>query len=415
MMLRFFGLLLCALCFGRAALAASPALNPNEWNFVLVPSFESQAGNGNNLSPTGLNHSLRFGQLLNSLLAGKAGQVRQVYAFTYSGSPSMVPLQTIEPYALLNNFGVSSQSLSQGDASVYNSPAYFMQQLLGNQPRGTYVMAMPPEMIQAVVGSVSNDALALNGTHQYVVLSGQSLPFAVGTYSDGIADNPHFPKVALPPRAACPQQPVTIQAKAPGGWQPYTDQKVYLVRHVEAHPSGNFENGNYVCQGQWRALGANARISEIIKRKPDYVFTSNPNNIIGCNGTCSYIRPSLTVAPFAIEHNLPLTLAEFQWNDATDLAQALFNRASPYFSRAEHGATILVGWEHAHIEKAVKYLLSGMYRNPAAAAQVPAWSFEDYDTVWELSTDKQGNLNFRNTCEAIPTAALPSTCPAFFQ
>ena len=415
MMLRVLLLLLCALCLNRAALAASPALNPNDWNLVLVPGFESQAAEGNNLSPTGLNHALRFGQLLNGLLAGKAGQVRQVYAFTYAGSPSMVPLQTIEPYALLNNFGVSSQKLSQGDASVYNSPAYFVQQLLGNQPRGTYVMAMPPEMIQAMAGSVSNDALALNGTHQYVVLSGQSQPFALGIYSDGIADDPQFPRLPLPPRAACAQPPVTIQARAPGGWQPYTEQKVYLVRHVEAHPSGNFENGNYVCQGQWRALGANARLSDIMKRKPDHIFTSDPDNIIGCNGTCSYIRPSLTVAPFAIEHGLPLTLAEFQWNDAIDLAQALFNRASPYFSRAAQGGTVLVGWEHAHIEKAVQYLLTGMYRNPAAAAQVPPWSFDDYDSVWELSTDRQGNLTFRNTCEAIPTIALPSTCPAFFQ
>ncbi|MEN1833953.1 hypothetical protein AAIM60_13790 [Pseudomonas lijiangensis] len=415
MMLRFCLLLLCALCFNRVALADSPALNPNDWNLVLVPSFESQAGKGNNLSPTGLNHALRFGQLLNSLLAGKTAQVRQVYALTYTGSPSMVPLQTIEPYALLNNFAVSSQNLSQGDAGVYNSPAYFMQQVLGNQPRGTYVMAMPPEMIQAMASSLSNDTLALNGTHQYVVLSGQSQPFAAGIYSDGIADDPLFPKVQLPPRSACAQPPVTIQAKAPDDWKPYTEQKVYLVRHVEAHPSGNFENGNYVCRGQWRALGANARLSEIMKRKPDYVFTSSPDNIIGCNGTCSYIRPSMTVAPFAIEHDLPLTLADFQWNDPIDLAQALFNRASPHFSRAEHGSAILVGWEHANIEKAVKYLLTDMYRNPDAAAQVPAWSFEDYDSVWELATDKQGNLTFSNTCEAIPTTALPSTCPAFFQ
>lgn len=414
---RFFFLLLwCTLCFSRAALAATPALNPNDWNFVLVPSFESQGGTGNNLSPTGLNHALRFGQLLNAQLAGKQAQVRQVYAFTPSGSSSMVPLETIEPYALLNNLGVTSQSLSPGDASVYNSPAYFLLQLLGNQPRGTYVMALPPDMLQAMVSAVSNDTLALNGTHQYVVLSGQSAPFAVGTYDDGIADDAHFPAVPLPKRSACSQPAVTVHAKAPGGWQPYTEQKVYLVRHVEAHPSGNFENGNYVCQGQWRALGANGRLSDLMSpRKPDHIFTSNPNNIIGCSGTCSYIRPSLTVAPFAIQHNLPLTLADFQWNDAVDLAQALFNRASPHFKHPESGSTILVGWEHAHIEKAVKYLLTSMYQNAGAAAQVPAWGFEDYDSVWELSTDKHGHLTFRNTCEAIPTAALPSTCPAFFQ
>ncbi|KAF0813691.1 hypothetical protein IGB42_02044 [Andreprevotia sp. IGB-42] len=413
---RFLLLLLCALCCSRLALAGQPALNPNDWNFVLVPSFDSQTGKGNTLSVSGLNHALRFGQLLNSMLAGKQGQVRQVYAFSYTNDDSMVPLQTIEPYALLNNLGVSVQKLSVGDASVYNSPAYFMQQLLGNQPRGTYIMAMPPAMLQQVAGALGNGSISIDGTHQYVVLSGRDQPFATSSYDDQIKDVADYPVVPLPARSACPQSPVTIRAKAPGGWRPYTEQTVYLVRHVEAHPTGNFENGNYVCQGQWRALGANGRLLEIMRnRKPDYVFTSDPSNIIGCSGTCSYIRPSLTVSPFAVQHKLPLTLATFQWSDATDLAQSLFNRESPYFKHPDSGASILVGWEHAHIQKAVQYLLETMYRNPEAAKQLPAWSFEDYDTVWALSTSKDGELTFRNTCEAIPTAALPSTCPAFFQ
>jgi hypothetical protein len=269
-----------------------------------------------------------------------------------------------------------------------------------------------------VVSTLGNGSLSLDGTHQYVVLSGRDQPFAISSYDDQIANVADYPKGLLQqlPGGTCPQSSVTIHAKAPKGWQPYTEQKVYLVRHVEAHPTGNFENGNYVCQGQWRALGANGRLLEIMgNRKPDHVFTSNPANIIGCSGTCSYVRPSLTVAPFAIQYDLPLTLAQFQWSDAIDLAQALFNRESPYFKHADSGATILVGWEHAHIEKAVKYLLATMYRSPDAAQKVPAWSFEDYDTVWELSTNKDGDLTFRNTCEGFSTAVLPSTCPAFFQ
>jgi hypothetical protein len=52
---------------------------------------------------------------------------------------------------------------------------------------------------------------------------------------------------------------------------------------------------------------------------------------------------------------------------------------SNYFKHAADRATILVGWEHAHIEQAVKFLFETMYQDPDAAKQVPAWSFEDYD------------------------------------
>lgn len=108
-------------------------------------------------------------------------------------------------------------------------------------------------------------------------------------------------------------------------------------------------------------------------------------------------------------------MARFQWEDATDLAEALFNPRSPYFKHKRSGSVILVGWEHGNIEKAVKYLVKVMYGDPSAAKQVPDWSFHDYDTVWELSTDESGNLTFRNSCERIRTATLPSTCPSFTQ
>lgn len=389
-------------------------LNPNDWNFVLVPTMESQYGKGNNLSVTGLNHALRFGQVLSTLLAGKQAQVRQVYAFTYEDAASLAPLETIQPYAVLNNLAVNAHQLQRGDASVYDSPAYFVQQILANQARGTYIMAMPENMLQDMAVSLTGSPVNL-AAHDYAVVSGRIPPLSHSVYDDGIPAIAKYPDIPLPPRAGCPQPAVTLHAKAPQGWRPYTAQTVYFVRHVEAHPNGTFENGNYVCQGQWRALGANARLLEKMKgRIPDTIFTSDPTNIIGCDATCSYVRPSLTVAPFAIEHGMPLTVAPFQWQDAAVLAQSLFNRAAPYFEHAD-GAAILVGWEHAHIEKAVKYLVGTMYADPKTASMIPAWSFEDYDTIWAVTTDEAGNLTFRNDCEGIPTSALPSTCPAFFQ
>lgn len=396
-----------------SARAEAPPLNANDWNFVLVSSFDH--GPHNNLSVTGLNASLRFGQTLTSLTAGRLGQVRQVYALTMNApemKADMAPLESIQPYALLNYLSVKVIRLNSGGPSVYNSPAYFMQQLLANQQRGIYVMAMPHDILVRIAETLTGTPPRLDDQHYYVI-SGQAGALAINAYEHEIVPVSTYPHIALPKRSAtCPQAPVTIRVKPPAGLKPYTSQKALLVRHVEAHPGGNFENGNYVCQGQWRALGANHILLEKLGRRPDYIYTSDPVNIIDCGAACSYIRPSLTVSPFAIQHGIPLTLAPFQWDDAADLAMALFDRNSPYLQRPASGSTVLVGWEHDHIVKAVTYLLGSVYRDPAAAAHLPAWNYEDYDSVWELSTDKDGTLTFRNRCEGIASSALPSTCPA---
>jgi hypothetical protein len=408
-----------ALVLHGAALAqASPSFNRNDWNFVLVPAFEQEAAPSNNLSSTGLNHALRFGQLLDSQMVMQLGHLRQVYALVSTDkADDMTPLETIEPFAVLNRLPVITQGLSAGDPTTYGTPGYFVRQILNNQPRGSYVMAMPPAMIAQVVAGLTNASVNPQGSHQYVVVSGASQPLAANVYDDQIATVDKYPGIPqpLPAPAQCSQPPVTLHAKAPASLQAYRSQTIYLVRHVEAHPVNAFENGNYVCQGQWRALGANGRLMEIMHgRKPDYVYTSNPSNIIECGADCAYVRPSLTVAPFAIEHHMPLKLAEYQWSDADDLAQSLINRNSPYFQRKDVAASILVGWEHAHIEQAVQYLFGTLYQAPQTAAKVPAWSYTDYDTVWELKTDERGDLTFRNTCEGIPSTSLPSTCPAYF-
>jgi hypothetical protein len=417
--MRWLLIMLCSLVLATTALAQTtqPPLNVNEWNFVLVQSFEAASGKSNNLSTEGLNHALRFGQLLDSQLAGKFGQLRQVYAFEYAADGNdMSALESIEPFAVLNNLGVTVQKLSAGDASVYNSPGYFIQQVLANRPRGTYVMAMPARMLQSVASALTDTSVDALRAHQYLVVSGHEGAFKATVYDDGISDIADYPHVSLPPASACTQKPVTIHVNAPAGLHAYASQSIFLVRHVEAHPNETFEDGNYVCQGQWRALGANAiLLQKMHGRVLDFVFTSDPSNIIGCDATCSYIRPSLTVAPFAILHGLPLTLAPFQWEDATDLAQALFDQNSRYFKHPASGSSILVGWEHANIEKAVKYLLKTLYENPTAASEVPAWDYRDYDSIWEIDTDKDGNLTFKNTCEGIASTALPSTCPAFPQ
>lgn len=289
--------------------SAQPPLNPNDWNFILIPSFEAGPAPDINLSTVGLNHALRFGQLLDTLLAGKQHQLRKVYALGLGGSNSvMKPLETIEPFAVLNNIGVKTVALLPDvRPSQYGSPAYFINRIVEGEPRGTYVMAMPRDMIRKMVIALTGTSVEVNGTHQYLVLSGRDNTFEVNTYCDHIADVTTFPRVRLPPRrAVCMQPSVTIPVKVPHGFHPYTSQTVYFVRHVEAHPNDSFENGNYVCRGQWRALGAGTVLLELMHgRVPNHVFTSAPTDIIDCSTSCSYARPSLTVVPLRSSTRFP--------------------------------------------------------------------------------------------------------------
>lgn len=421
--MRLFVMAILVLIWPHLAAAETdvPSFNTNDWNLVLVPSFEVPNGTAdpanNNLSVTGLNHSLRFGQMLKGLTSGKETQIKQILALTNADRPDdMAPLESIEPFALLNNRAVSVQSVKTGDPSAYNSPAALVGDIIGNRERGIYVLAGPADIVQEVAEAFVGASALLQTDADYLVLSGAASSLTLNAYEDGIEADAVYPVIPLPPLTeSCPNPPVTVTAPAPKSLIPYTSQTVYLVRHVEAHPTASFENGNYVCQGQWRALGATKILNQIMGGKPDYVFSSNPDNIIGCSGTCSYVRPALTVAPFAIQYGLPLTLAAFQWNDPEDLARALFDRASPYFAHPASGSKILVGWEHGNLEKAVIELFTDVYENPKAAAKLPPWPYTDYDSVWILSTDANGSLTFRNSCEHIPTTSLPSVCPSFWQ
>ena len=64
-------------------------------------------------------------------------------------------------------------------------------------------------------------------------------------------------------------------------------------------------------------------------------------------------------------------------------------------------------------QKAVDYLLGTLYQNPKAVADLPEWNYTDYDSIWTISIDATGNLQFSNSCEGLHSELLPSTCPAF--
>jgi hypothetical protein len=233
--------------------------------------------------------------------------------------------------------------------------------------------------------------------------------------------NPLLTYPVLPPpaltSAACPTANsvpalFNIQVTASNGTIPLDINKnetVYMIRHAEAHPTDWFEDGNYVAAGEWRALDLpNALRGKI---HPTQIYSIDP--AVGfpagagrSNG--SYIRPSLTVEPYAIANGLPYNLAA---------SVAVFSQNGPlsplasdfFFTKGTFSnQTLLVAWEHEHIPPTINALLT-TYNSRQVA---PNWP--DYDTIWTVTLDSVGNLTVNNAlCEGIDSATLPKTAPPF--
>src|ERR1019366_1806350 len=143
-----------------------------------------------------------------------------------------------------------------------------------------------------------------------------------------------------------------------------TNETFDFIRHVEAHPTPTWEDGNYFGTGQWRALDLpNALRGKI---NPTQVYSIDPS--IGfpagaANSNLSYVRASLTVEPYAIANNLPFNLAA-SVAVFTQNAPQLSTLASNYFFIGDtlSNQTILAAWEHEHIAPTVNALLATYLR-----------------------------------------------------
>lgn len=407
-----------------AAQQSSPTFNSGDLNVVFVQSFESNPDT-NNLSITGFNHSLLFGQMLNALTTGQT--IQGIYAFyppsqSPKGTPpaptttDMTALESIEPYAVLNMLSVSPQAASLADLVATITTII-------DKPTGVYVISLPASHINPAIFALTGQtppsgSIPPGNGSQYSVVTFSNKTWSLNVYNDGISAPSTYPNLTLAPTAnySCLQAPTTIFIANPNNSNTFnTNQTVYFVRHVEAHPTSTFENGNYVCQGQWRAIGATQILKNpLMSGGINNIFTTNLTGKVESPAASSlfpYIRPALSVAPYAINNSQPLILAPFAWNDPDALATSLFTQSAQYASF--NNATTLVSWEHGNIEAAIRYLIKTLYNDDASSKKVPTWSGSDYDTVWKLQTDGSGNLIFSNTCEGIASAVLPSACPAF--
>jgi hypothetical protein len=189
-----------------------------------------------------------------------------------------------------------------------------------------------------------------------------------------------------------------------------TNETVYMIRHAEAHPLPGWEDGNFVGAGQWRALDLpNALRGKI---NPTLLYSIDPAQIASQGKSqWSYVRPSLTVEPYAIANNLPLNLVSgiqiFDTN-SPQLTSDFFFKGGKFSNQ-----TVLLAWEHNHFPPIVDALVSNYF--PSGGGPVaPAWPSPDYDTIWTVKLDGAGNLTVDNAmCEGINSATLPVTAPQF--
>ena len=310
---------------------------------------------------------------------------------------------------------------------VTGNPATQQTGIIPANVPGFYVFSAPWETTSALLANINelkgyNLSLPVNyqgPNYIYAISITPSGSASLVTYNSNLQPGSSYPALPFPRPVSTPcaaQTPFTINvtggaggAVIPAGTN--TNETIYIVRHADAHPLNDWSDGNIVCAGQWRALDLpNALRGKI---SPNLVYSIDPAQTSpGTEGfSWSSVAPSLTVAPYAIANTLPYDLAaDFDISDS--------NSASDFFFTDLKGAnfsnqTMLLGWAYVQIPQLVNSLIESYF--PSGGQPVaPPWPDNDYDTIWTVTLDAEGNLTVDNAmCEGINSAALPATCPQF--
>jgi hypothetical protein len=350
--------------------------------------------------------------------------------FAAYGGPGDVPSGVVEP----SPFIPGAQGLAFNDASGSNVDLV-TRIINGNHP-GFYVFSAPWETISALLTNIKTTkgynlnlpATYMGTNYVFVISITPSGDARLVTFDSKLNPPATYPVLPPPPivSASCTQQDYfsyTLTGGVNGVVVPpgtNINQTVYLIRHAEAHPTSSFEDGNFVGAGQWRALSLPNFLPNALRGQasPTVVYSIDPAQsfALAADFSVSYVRPSLTVLPYAIANNLPYYLvAGFYIGAATDLGVA--KATSDFlFTNLSGGnlsnQTVLLAWEHEHYPPLITYLLQSY----GGTVPVPAlfWPQTDYDTIWTVTLDAHGNLTVDNAlCEGIDFAALPATAPQF--
>jgi len=428
------------------------------------------------LTSQGLNRSLLMAPYLQQSVLGSEN-VTAIYALepmthlqTTNNYPDMAALETIQQFALLNQITLTGDAVSLQANSFPLNASYapapvslprgvatpllacpncqgldFRDQDGDNETLvngiitagvpGFYVFSAPWETTSALIAKINQSnsySLTLPasyaGPDTVYAISIASGSASLVTFNSNLNPPSTYPTLPSPVSAgsACAATPfnITVTGGVDGAVIPRhvnTKETLYLIRHAEAHPESGWDDGNYVCAGQWRALDLPIALEGALQGKtsPQLVYSIDPaQSILGSlsasgNSNWSYVRSALTVEPYAIANNLPYYLAaDFEFN--AQIPPQLDTQASDFFFTGGNlsNQTALLAWEHLHIPTIVNALLASYYPK-GGAPTAPAWSGEDYDSIWTVTLDSKGNLTVNNNlCEGI-AASLPATCPPF--
>ena len=443
--------------------------------FVVSPDLAYQTpGDINpdtaNLTNQGLQRSLLMATYLKTHLLG-TNNVTGIYTLapmthlqTANNYPDMAAIGFIQQFALLNQITIQgttansypinaayakgdvpiccgvvepspyipgAQGLAFNDASG-NNIALVTRIINANVP-GFHVFSAPWETISALLTNIKETkgynlnlpATYMGTNYVYVISITPSGEASLATFDSKLNPPATYPVLPPPPivSASCTQQDYfsyTLTGgvngvKIPTGTN--TNQTVYLIRHAEAHPTSTFEDGNFVGAGQWRALSLPNFLPNALRGQasPTVVYSIDPAQsfTLAADFSVSYVRPSLTVLPYAIANNLPYYLvAGFYIGEATDPGVAKATSDFLFTGGNLSNQTVLLSWEHEHYPPLITYLLQSF----GGTVPVPAlsWPQSDYDTIWTVTLDANGNLTINNAlCEGIDSAKLPVTAPHF--
>ena len=294
-----------------------------------------------------------------------------------------------------------------------------------NSP-GFYVFSAPWETISALMTNI-------NTIHGYklslpATFAGSNYVYVISIAASTGAANFSAYNANLSPPSTAPSLPAGVQPAACNIQQTYfkfsntgtipaninKNSTIYMIRHAEAHPVAAWDDGNYVGAGQWRALALPAILSGLIS--PQMIYSIDPaqvlpgSMIISGNPNFCYVRPSLTIEPYAIAHSLPYFLVtNIEMFDMD--ASAIQAMDSFFFGGTFSNKIILVVWEHNHFQPMITTLFQSY---GGATPPVPSWPEGDYDTIWRVQFDSQGNVTVDNAlCEGIDSASLPAAPPQF--
>ena len=328
--------------------------------------------------------------------------------------------------------------------NTYGNNDALLSGIINNNGTGYHVFSAPWETISDLMATInlqqgSNMDLPvtyMGPNYVYAISIAPSGDTSLVTYNSKLNPSSTYPELPLPVEsAACThsEQPYfrTVRTGGVNGVEipgnANINQRIYIVRHAEAHPDPEFkfDNGNYVAAGQWRALA----LSNALRGKisPNMVYSIDPAQWFPVSETVnvSYVRPSLTVLPYAIDNNLPYFLVSSFQIGIDPIDETVAEATSDFFFTGGtfSNQTILLAWESGHIRPFLNALLTsyntyGVDNDlpliPTASPPPGGWPHTDYDTIWTVTLDAQGNLTVDNElCEGIDSTKLPATAPQF--